>query len=316
MKKIVFIAVIALIPLILLCTTYTVIPEGGGGIALNNSFIQLSGSTIRYNQSDYAGGILIGYQSSSVNFDSDNLNSIYLNYAGVGNEIFKTDGSPFQEILVDTFTVSDPAEGYYFIYPGSGGAGVPLPDQFSFSCQNSVIEQADHDLYVSPDGDDDNSGINENDPLKTIAFALVKIRSDSLTQRSIHIADGIFSRSQNNQIFPLHIKSFVDIIGESRDNTILDAELNGGFVFGCDPQQNYEIKNLSLINAKNQDDVRLTQNTKVLFDNISITDHTNAPNELYNAFRLAFNDVTINNCVVENNQYNCGIQFDSPKFGY
>ncbi len=289
----------------------------GGGVVLSNSYLHLSGSSIRHNSAfNAAGGILIGNISSSVYFDNENLNSIYLNYAGIGNEIYKTDGSPFQEIIVDTFTVSDPAEGYYFIYPGSGGAGVPLANQFSFNCQNAVIEQVNYDLYVSPNGDDTNSGISVNDPLKTIAFALVKIRSDSLSQKTIHISDGDYSVSQNDQIFPLHIKSYVNIIGETRENTILNAEYMGGFFSGNDPQQNYEIANFSLINAFDKNEIHLNQNTNVIFDNIQIINHTNSTNEYFPACRLNFSDVKMNNIIFEDNQYTSGIQFYSPKHGY
>jgi hypothetical protein len=295
---------------------YNNVNHVGGGIVLSNSNLNLSGSTIRYNSAyNAAGGLLIGFISSSVNFDTDDLNSIYLNYAGVGNDIFKTHGSPYQEIIVDTFTVIDPAEGYYFIYPGSDGAGVPLPNQFSFSCQNAAVEQVNYDIYVSTNGDNNNSGISPLEPLQSIAYALVKIRSDSLMHKAIHVSDGVYSVSQNNQYFPLHIKSYVDIIGESRENTILDAELSGGFIMGQDPQRNYKIANLSLKNARNQYDVAVTQNSNALLDNILITNHIDNNNEAFKALRFDFNDVSLNNIIVVNNQFAGSVYFYSQKFG-
>ncbi len=289
-----------------------------GGVLLSNANLNLSGSTIRYNSAyNTAGGLLIGNTSSSVSFDSEVLNNIYLNFAGVGNDIFKTHGSPYQEIIVDTFTVMDPAEGYYFIYPGSDGVGVPLPNQFSFSCQNAIIEQVNNDLYVSPEGDDNNSGVSAEEPLQSIAYALAKIRSDSLIYKAIHISDGVYSVSQNNQYYPLHIKSYVDIVGESRDNTILDAEFSGGFIIAQDPQQDYRITNISLINARNQYDIALNENTNVIFDNIRISGHNdNLTTSAFCALKLNYNDISINKLIIEDNEYGGNVYFYSPKFGH
>ena len=289
---------------------------GGGILTIFGSYLTLKGNTIRYNRAHLAaGGLLIGL-NCDVEFDDEQLNNIYLNYAGVGNDIYKTPGAPYQEIIVDTFTVIDPAEGYYFIYPGSEGVGFPLPNQFSISIQNAVVDQVNCDLFVSSDGDNNNSGISPSDPLQSIAYALVKIRSDSLIHKTIHIADGLYSVSQNNQYYPLHIKSHIDIVGESRDNTILDADLNDGLMQGKDPQQDYQIKNLSFINTRNQNDVALNENSDVVFDNIRISGHNdNLPNSAYKGFKLNYNDISISNLIVENNQ-NCGsIYYYSPKFG-
>ena len=295
---------------------YNNVNHVGGGIVLSNSNLNLSGSTIRYNSAyNAAGGLLIGFISSSVNFDTDDLNSIYLNYAGVGNDIFKTHGSPYQEIIVDTFTVIDPAEGYYFIYPGSDGAGVPLPNQFSFSCQNAVVDQVNYDIYVSTNGDNNNSGISPLEPLQSIVYALAKIRSDSLMYKAIHLADGVYSVSQNNQYFPLHLKSYIDIIGESRENTILDAEFNGGFIIGQDPQQDYQIKNITLINARNQYDIALNENSNVLLENILVINHLDNNNEAFIALKFNFNDISINNLIVEDNHFGGSLYFYSQKFG-
>jgi len=290
--------------------------ESGGGIALANSTLYLSGSTIRFNHSDYAaGGLLIGYTSSSVSFDSEELNNIYLNYAGVGNDIFITHGSPYQEIIVDTFTVIDPAEGYYFVYPGSGGGGFPMPDHFSIDIQNAALDQVNSDLYVSPNGDNNNSGTSVAEPLQSIAFALAKIRSNSLFHKTIHIADGVYSPSLNYQCFPLHIKSYIDIVGESRDNTILDAELNDGLFRGEDPQSKYSIRNLSLINSRNFSDIELYENTDVEIENLLITGHQD---DLWDTaecgISLNFNDIEINNIIIENNSFAGSVYFYSPKY--
>ncbi|MDO9578200.1 MAG: FlgD immunoglobulin-like domain containing protein [Candidatus Cloacimonadales bacterium] len=277
----------------------------GGGIALLNSNLFISGSTIRFNQCiNSAGGLLIGDDSSNAIFDTNDLNNIYLNYAGRGNDIYITPDSPFQEIIVDTFTVIDPAEGYYFIYPGSGGAGIPLPGKFSTDIQHGYVEQVNHDLYVSPNGNNNNSGSSENDPLQSISFALIKISSDSLFQKVIHLSNGIYSVSQNNQVFRLHLKSYVDIIGESRENTILDAELNGGFIVGQDPQNDYTISNVKFYRSRDADGINLNYNSYGNFSNFIYEGHSDS---LENVSKKGFNvdkcDIQIESALVENNNF-------------
>ncbi|MCF7792842.1 MAG: T9SS type A sorting domain-containing protein [Candidatus Cloacimonetes bacterium] len=274
----------------------------GGGI---NLFVDveltLEGNTIRYNSAaTIVGGISCGYNSNVI-YDTEMLNSLYLNYAGCANDILVGQYSPFQEIILDTFTVAEPAEGYYFIYPSSGGAGVPQPGTFSFSCQHSVLEQVDHDLYISPEGDDNNSGISAEEPLQTIAYALAKIHSDSTMQKTIHIADGTYSVSQNNQIFPLHLKSYVDLVGESMENTILDTEFNGGHLYGMDPQYRYQIENFTFINPKNQGYIHITQNTEAKFKNIHFL-NDDQYSYTGNSINASFSDIYIENIQVNDIQ--------------
>lgn len=253
------------------CIIQNNVSEGAGGIAIVNSFLSLSGSTIRFNRSDGAsGGILIG-SNSNVNFDNNLLNNIYMNFSPVGNDIFISCNCPFQEIIVDTFTVFAPDDDNYLIYPSSDGMGFPLPDRYSIDIQNGYVEQVDQDVYVATYGNDNNSGLSPAEPLQTIAYALVKINADSLEQRSIHILDGVYSESLNNQIFPIQIKSYVDIAGFSINNTILDGEDHYGFFVGNSGQKNYCIRNLTLLH-NNSVNIELNGNTNVSFKQLLFDD--------------------------------------------
>jgi len=289
----------------------------GGGISqLDYSNIILIGNTIRYNRAFIKGGGISMAIHNNIVYDTDLLNNIYLNNAGKGSDITVSHWGSFQEIIVDTFTVADPAEGYYFIYPSSGGAGFPQPGLFSISIQNAKIEQVDQDLFVSADGDNSNSGISADEPLQSIAYALAKIRSDSLMHKTIHIADGIYSALLNNQYFPLHLKSYVSIVGESRENTILDAELYGGHIYAYDPQRDYAIKNLALINSRNQHNITIGENTGVMIDNVKITGHHDNIDETgFSGLKIYFTDISINNLVVEDNLFVSGLYYYSPKYG-
>jgi predicted outer membrane repeat protein len=187
---------------------------GGGIYGESNSNLFLSGSTISYNHADYAGGGMMWWTYISTHFDSTDRCNIYLNSADNGNDLFSSYDTV--EIIVDTFTVMYPTE-YHAEYK----------NKFIFDILAGKLEQTDADLYVSPDGDNSNTGLTPDDPLKTIDRAFSKIRADRDHQHTIHLATGIYSPSGNGEVFPLRIVNYSSLSGESRLNTILDAEETG-----------------------------------------------------------------------------------------
>jgi len=80
------------------------------------------------------------------------------------------------------------------------------------------------DVFVDPNGDDNNSGLSPEDPLKTISAALLRIEADSLNKRKIILADGEYKSSNNGEHFPLNLMDDVSLVGESQASVILDAE--------------------------------------------------------------------------------------------
>jgi len=185
----------------------------GGGIWIYSGNTSLKGNTISHNWALQSGGgiRIIGY----VQFDDMELNNIFLNYSGTGVDIFISEYLPnITEVIVDTFTVAEP--GYFFIAAKS--------DTYTLTYLNNKIEQIDQDLYVAPEGDDDNSGLTPNDPLQTIAWAQTLIKRNDEEPHTINLAQGIYSPLLNNQKFPIGIKHGIKYIGTSPEETILDAE--------------------------------------------------------------------------------------------
>ena len=250
----------------------------GGGLALMDTYTNLVGNLITKNLAYNGGGGII-LVSSNIVFDADNLNNIYLNYAGRGNDIFiNITDCPTIDVVVDTFTVAEP--NFYsictFVYPGFYS-----PNGITYNIQHGKIEQVEHDLYVSTDGDDNNSGLTADEPLQNIHFALTMTKADSLHHRTVHVADGLYSPSLNEQYFPLHMKSYVSVIGESRDNTILDAELGMSHIYARDYlgtneeflQRDYSVKNLKLINGYYRPSVYIQKNDNVFLENTEISNY-------------------------------------------
>jgi len=216
----------------------------GGGIYFNHSQGFLSDVTIMNNQAyDRGGGIML--LNSSIEFDTVNKCNIYLNYASVGTDIYKLAiGGPPLHVVVDTFTVSNP--DYYYLH-SAGSMEIPQ-DDITYSINAAKIQSSYQNLYVDTDGDNNNSGITPDEPLKDIYFALLKMASDSISPDTIHVANGIYSLSGGEK-FPLSLKRDVSIQGTDRDSTILDAEnqifLLNGIIFA----DNYKISNLTLRNG-------------------------------------------------------------------
>ncbi|RLD90403.1 MAG: hypothetical protein DRJ09_04305 [Bacteroidetes bacterium] len=194
----------------------------GGGIScegLNNPFLFLSGVSIHDNQAYEAGGLLIN--GHSVIFDSINLCSIYNNYSGYGNDIYTVNKDDSIHFYLDTFSVSIPTR-YFFVHIKELGIQTY---NYTFDCQHSYLEPVNSDLYVNPvTGSDANTGTSPDSALKTISWAYSKIKVDSAKINTIHLANGIYSESLSGERYPLNVRPYVYVTGQSMKNTVLDAE--------------------------------------------------------------------------------------------
>ena len=215
----------------------------GGGIYFYGSNAFLSNVTITDNQAyDRGGGLLL--LNSTVTFDTINRCNIYENYAAVGTDIYKL-GESSMDLVVDTFTVQNP--DYYYIF--SADNNEEPQNDIGIYILHHKIEQTNADLYVSPQGDNNNSGLSPSDPLKTISFALLKASSDTLSPDTIHIANGIYSDSLTGEHYPLSLKKNVSVKGADRDSVILDAEDEIYLMNGIYGAENYQISNITLRNG-------------------------------------------------------------------
>jgi hypothetical protein len=218
--------------------------------------------TIRYNHAfDWAGGISTLFQST-VYFDEDYLCNIYLNTASRCNDLGGS-GIMDEPIIayIDTFTVENVTN---FFYDNSYAN-----DQIYIN--HAKVIPINQDLYVSPSGDDNNSGTSEDEPLKTIARALINIASVSDHPNTIHIAEGTCSPSLTNEKFPLNWRSYISLDGMSKDNTILDADhLSSIFYTSLEIERNYSIRNLTFQNSANKSTISLNQPRNAILENLML----------------------------------------------
>jgi predicted outer membrane repeat protein len=235
--------------------------DGGGIRCLLYCNPTLQNVTITDNSAFESGGGIICISNSVPIFSNIDRCNIYLNYAGIdGNDLFSQE--PLF-VFADTFTVAQPDD--YFASP---------IENFTFDILNSIIEPVTQDLYVSPSGSDENSGLSIDNPLKTISFTLLKINGDSLNTHTIYLSEGTYSPSQTGEKFPLNCKEYISINGEHQDLTILDGDDLSNLIC-CSDDNNFSIENLTLMNGNgyNGGGICFLANSAPHLKNLLITDN-------------------------------------------
>jgi len=215
----------------------------GGGLEVLNSNIYIKGTTIRCNTGrTFAGGICVVGQSE-VEFDQNDLCNVYMNYGTHGTDISKDVNSNNFTVYVDTFTVLQPTP--YFISTSSYG----WENNLDYSIQHGYIESVATDLYVSPDGDNENDGLTAETPLQSVYLALLKIQADAENPRNIYLSSGVYSESTSEQMFPLQLKGYVSLIGENMENTIIDCNQEYQAIKTWGGEYNLSVENISITNC-------------------------------------------------------------------
>ncbi len=106
-----------------------------------------------------------------------------------------------------------------FILNSANDAAEFIQNDINGTC----IEQNTY-FISSSIGDDNNTG-TESEPFATIGRALGFVKTNGETT-SIRVADGLYAPSTNGEKYPITLPDNVHLIGESKENTILDAEAN------------------------------------------------------------------------------------------
>ncbi len=223
---------------------------GGIGMTSGEGRVEISNVKIFNNQAFYRGGGIYIDTDFEFIFDSENLCSVYDNNAATGMDIMLFDWDEDYESSENFPTIE--------INLDVCSRAIEEPDQFfiatmfalaEINIQNSYFVEIDGDIYVSPLGDDNNSGTNPSEPFQTLKKALQMITNNPDNPRAIYLASGVYSQSMNNQMFPLAIKSNVSIIGAGAEQTILDAEETASF-FGILYSENINVSGMSLNNSE------------------------------------------------------------------
>ncbi|MBN2208340.1 MAG: right-handed parallel beta-helix repeat-containing protein [Candidatus Coatesbacteria bacterium] len=107
------------------------------------------------------------------------------------------------------------------------------------------------DYYVDArTGADGNTGASPSVAWQTITHALASVSGTAGDPVTIYIATGTYSPSENDESFPLQMKSYVSLIGEGADTVILDAEDSAYHVIYCAEVDHLTIEGLTVTGGK------------------------------------------------------------------
>ncbi len=266
----------------IICNNYA---GTGGGIFVNDCFeFNISDTRIINNFAHIAGGGFDkGNDDVDVNFSSQDLCDIYMNYSPLGSDVYNHAGN--MTVYVDTFTVDQP-DGFY---------AYSREDNVTIIANNHKIEQVNNDIYVSPNGNNSNSGLYWNDAYKNIYYALIMIKSDSLRPKTIYVDEGTYSPSKTGEFFALGSKDYISLIGAGKESTILDAESSETIIFFYEITD-YMIKDCTLSNGMGNyvGGVGIRLNSSFILEN-SIVKHNNCESGVAQIFLHKDCDVILKN---------------------
>jgi len=196
----------------------------GAGVSSTNASLYLSGLNVHHNYGlASGGGILIVGSSNvvpSIVFDPVNRCSVYENYGAAPVDISVFDIPANITIYLNMASINPPSTFY-----------IGRHNNLSHLQQyhDTVIAEQAHrteinrDFYVSPDGDDNNSGISPDEPMRTITRAMHLIASDSLDVKTVHVLPGVYDEGEGGQLYPIPIKSYTNLIGAGSELVTLTS---------------------------------------------------------------------------------------------
>jgi len=247
-------------------------------------------------------------------FDETEKNSIYLNNAAMGADICHWQygaSAPnyYETVYLDTFTVSENNMYYSTQQVESAYHLVEV------NSEHYIYEEVDGDLFISTNGNDNNSGFTPEEPLQTLWMAMQKIKSNPDSHNTIFVADGIYTESENNQIYPIQLKSYINIEGESEEGTIFDGEgINcflkyrtqlGGNTLSYFTITNMAVRSLLESCIENRTTPVLEFNNESLtMEHITITNNQENPRGREVMIGIGYR-FYMDNCTFENNMYAC-----------
>lgn len=226
------------------CVVRDCFAKFGGGIwAANGPTVEISNLKIFSNQSLNTGGGLSVANNTQLICDILYPSSIYDNVAPVGMDVLVR-GSTSQvniNLAMGSKAMNAPDSFFVLCYDNDIPATV--------SIAQSYFTFVNHDLFISPDGNDNSDGLSYATAKKTLRHALQVIQPGPDSNLTIHLAPGTYSHTANEQVLPLNLKQNVRIVGSGPDQTVIDGELIRGFFCGY-YTHDIDISNIRFINGR------------------------------------------------------------------
>ncbi|MFH1213791.1 MAG: right-handed parallel beta-helix repeat-containing protein [Candidatus Neomarinimicrobiota bacterium] len=170
------------------------------------------------------------------------------------------------------------------------------------------------DVFISPNGDDGNSGLTPEQSFKTLANAINKIAGSKINRQTIHLSNGRYSVETTGETFPIIINKPVRIEGTPDNRAILDAQSSGG-VISIASNVKVDLANLIIKNGNSQygGGIKAGDFSSIFLSGVSIINNkADCGSGIYfgNSTRIKFDPNKL--CNIYNNQYG---RFGSEIFG-
>ena len=182
--------------------------------------------------------------SGPVIFSTQNRNSIYNNVSNAGKDIaIRLILSDLSIYLDKGSRIMTEPDGNYIFNDHIAVDDVNVTVDI---LRETLPPLVNHDLFVAPWGDDNNSGLNPAEPLRSMYLASTIIASDSLNPKTIHLAPGIYNPIEGkvNSIF---LPDWTNLVGAGMDETIFE-DYYYLIVSFMSPNAEVEVGNFSVIN--------------------------------------------------------------------
>ncbi len=202
---------------------------GGGVGIIYSSEVYLENVNIHNNIArNKGGGLAIGgklNQEYLITFSQTNRCSIYNNFANWGMDIhwYRTIGYT-GEIYLKKFTKSS-YDKYFADWFELDEDDNPEANPYAvFDVEEAYLEEIDADLYVSPEGDDSNSGLSSTTALKTPSVAMQRILSNPSNRNTVHLLAGTHHNIINAEYMSICVKDYTSLKGLSPAETKIYGE--------------------------------------------------------------------------------------------
>ncbi|MCD4654455.1 hypothetical protein K8T06_11045 [bacterium] len=190
---------------------------GGGALHMENAILTITRSEISGNISQKAcGGIHL----------VDMIDIVIGGFPNMGNTFAGNVGTYCDCILLDDNS-GKTVNAQYNSFDRLLNDGIVRPyrrfDTHGCSFSETGISQ---DVYVSPEGSDDNDGLSSTTPFRTIQRAMRDLTPPPDKTITMHLAEGTYSSQTNGEQFPINMFSGVCVRGNTLANTVLQADGN------------------------------------------------------------------------------------------
>ncbi len=168
------------------------------------------------------------------------------NYATIGKTIY----AEFENINEVINVENCYFDVYDFETEAVPGYWVHTNGKFSFANGEGRDKAITTDVFVSPNGSNDNDGLSQESPFRSLTYALSQLSPKAGQIINIKLAPGIYSETTNGEKFPIQAIDQINIYGSGSNATTIDAEGTQANPRRCFIYKNIETASLNSLKIK------------------------------------------------------------------